>query len=240
MKKFIFSILCVSVFFIGLGGLINQVGAKFKSDERALEVIRQARIAIGGDAAIKSVRSLTIVGSTAQSFTIDGATRTEQGNLEINLRLPNQFGKVLNFGRENDGAAGEKVVQKGFQVILLNKDGESVNSNQPDTDGAKKRFVITKKVTAKTRNCSKKEGAQTIIKSSSTKICNFPARAVFVKTSFSARHSRCFYPRPKVQTRVTHMRAKTRLTEIRATLFWRKPAANPSNFISINLHICRV
>lgn len=42
MKKFIFSILCVSVFFIGLGGLINQVGAKFKSDERALEIIKQA------------------------------------------------------------------------------------------------------------------------------------------------------------------------------------------------------
>ena len=56
MKRFIFSILCVAVFFIGLGALVEKTGAKFKSDERALALIAKSRQAIGGDTAISSVR----------------------------------------------------------------------------------------------------------------------------------------------------------------------------------------
>lgn len=143
MKKFIVSILSVAVFFIGLGGLVNQVGAKFKSDERALEIIRQTRIAIGGDEAIKNVRSLTIDGSAEQTFAIDGADRTEQGGVEINLQMPNQYSKVLKFG--NGGAEGENFVRKEVRVIELNKDGERANPNLEKFGGAQKRFVIRKK-----------------------------------------------------------------------------------------------
>ena len=55
MKRFIFSTLCVAVFFAGLGAIVQTTGAKFKSDEKALEVIRRARVAIGGDAAIGQI-----------------------------------------------------------------------------------------------------------------------------------------------------------------------------------------
>ena len=51
MKRFVISILSIAVFFVGLGSLVEHVGAKFKSDEKALEIVRKARIAIGGDAA---------------------------------------------------------------------------------------------------------------------------------------------------------------------------------------------
>ena len=56
MKRFIVSILCVTVFFIGLGGLVEKVAAGFKSDERALAIIKQARAAIGGEANIANAR----------------------------------------------------------------------------------------------------------------------------------------------------------------------------------------
>ena len=54
MKSFIVSVLCVSVFFIGLGSLVDKVGATFKSDEKALELVRKARQAIGGDNAVRT------------------------------------------------------------------------------------------------------------------------------------------------------------------------------------------
>ncbi len=61
-------ILLVSTFFIGVGSLVDRAGATFKSDEKALELIRQSRAAIGGDAAINNVRSLTIAGTAAIFF----------------------------------------------------------------------------------------------------------------------------------------------------------------------------
>lgn len=142
MKKFIIMILSVSVFFVGLGGLVDRVGAKFKSDERALAIVAQARTAIGGDAAIKNVRSLTIVGNAEQTFTIDGASRTEQGNLEINLQMPNQFSKMLKIGKESGGAAGE--MRQENHVIITSKDDTNAVFHQDDADGNTK-FVIMKK-----------------------------------------------------------------------------------------------
>ena len=49
MKKFAVSVLTISVFFVGLGSLAEKVGARFKSDEKALEIIGKARTAIGGE-----------------------------------------------------------------------------------------------------------------------------------------------------------------------------------------------
>jgi hypothetical protein len=157
MKKFIFSILCVSVFFIGLGGLINQVGAKFKSDERALAIIAQARQAIGGDAAIKSVKSLTVVGNSTNSFVVDGAAKTEQGNVEINLQLPNQFSKTLKIGRDTTGAEGGTVIEKDVKVFVRSIEGDSTDSAQNDSDGTKKRIVRIRKNDGQDAEILKKE-----------------------------------------------------------------------------------
>lgn len=135
MKKFIIMVLCVSTFFIGLGGLVDKAGAKFKSDERALEIIRLARIAIGGDANINNVRSLTITAKTTHNFEIDGVSKTEQGDLEINLQLPNKFSKMLKIGEGNGG----NIVKKDVKVIVM-KNGDEKTMPAPDKDGNVKIF----------------------------------------------------------------------------------------------------
>src|SRR2546429_232882 len=83
MKKFIISALAISVFFIGLGALVQNTGAKLKSDDKALALVAKARQALGGDAAIRSVQSLRIVGSTTRKFNADGEARSVTGDTEI-------------------------------------------------------------------------------------------------------------------------------------------------------------
>ncbi len=142
MKRFIFSILCVSVFFIGIGSLVDKVGARFKSDERALEIIKQARIAIGGEEAIKNVRSLTINGRASKTFSFDGTSRTEQGDLEVALQLPNQFTKMMKFGSGQEGA-GENLIDKN--VVIIRNGGDKADFKIEYLDGANKNVVIMKK-----------------------------------------------------------------------------------------------
>ncbi len=139
MKRFIVSVLCVAVFFIGLGSLIDEVGATFKSDEKALEIIRQARVAIGGDANIASVRGLTIVGKTTNNFNFDGTQKSEPGELEINLQLPNQFSKNLKIGSEN-GVAGVK--KEGNVLITREVLQTSRVEKLENGDGQKRVFVM--------------------------------------------------------------------------------------------------
>ncbi len=144
MKRFIFSILCVSVFFIGLGGIANQVGARFKSDERALALIRQARIAIGGDANIASVRSLTAKGNAVHTFNFDGTNASQTGDFEINLALPNQFSKMMKLRLENISGDGTKqIVNEEHKVVIIKRgDGDKTVFNSGDKDGAAKNKVV--------------------------------------------------------------------------------------------------
>lgn len=120
MKKFIVMILCVATFFIGLGGLVESVGAKFKSDERALELVRLARQAIGGEQTLAGVRSLTISGRATKTFEFDNVARTEQGDLEINLQLPDKFSRMMKMRREGT-ESGEKteIVNKEVDVVVV-------------------------------------------------------------------------------------------------------------------------
>jgi hypothetical protein len=141
MKKFIVSVLCTAVFFVGLGSLIEKTGAKFKSDEKALALIAAARQAIGGDANIKNVRSMTIVGNSTHTFEFDGATRSEQGGVEINFEFPNKFGRMTRIGNPN-GAEGVTEFQKNIDVIVTRKDGAPAELKEP---GEGREFFIFKK-----------------------------------------------------------------------------------------------
>ena len=139
MKRFIGSILCVSVFFIGLGGLVEKAAAGLKSDEQALALIKQARAAIGGDASIANVRALTITGKATQNFTFVGATRSEQGDLEINMQLPNGFSKTMRFG---SGVKGDGELRKEVKVLFTGKDVEIPSIERLTGDSNSKRNVI--------------------------------------------------------------------------------------------------
>ncbi len=148
MKKFILSILCAAVFFVGAGGLFETVGAKFKSDEKALTLIKQAREAIGGDANINNIRSLTAVGKVTKNFDFDGAAKIEQGDWELNLQLPNQIIKTMKLRREDGGENGarQEFVQKNLVVVTNDKDGATDKTVMlpEDGKGENKVFIIKK------------------------------------------------------------------------------------------------
>src|SRR5438874_11520384 len=124
MKRFIISILFVSVFCIGLGALVDKVGAKFKSDEKALALIRQARQAIGGESAVGGVKSMSIVGKTTRSFKADGLARTEQNETEINLQLPSQLMRLEKIENHDANGGMEKTFERHVQVEV-NGSGDS-------------------------------------------------------------------------------------------------------------------
>lgn len=143
MRKFIFSVLCVSVFFIGLGAIVDRVGAKFKSDEKALALIAQARQAIGGDQALAAVRSMTITGKATKTFDMNGESRSEQGDVEINMQMPDKFSKILKIGK-HDGTDGSEIFEKKIDVVMVTKDGENGKMTvNADGTGDGVRQVIT-------------------------------------------------------------------------------------------------
>lgn len=118
MKRFIFSILCMAVFFIGLGALVEKTGAKFKSDEKALALIAKARQAIGGDTAISSVKSLSIAGRTTRSFKIDGAVKSEDGDTEIALQFPDKMMRTTSVGHGDGNVGFARTVNKQMDVVV--------------------------------------------------------------------------------------------------------------------------
>ncbi len=123
MKRFIVSILSVTVFCIGLGALVEEVGAGFKSDEKAIALIKQARIAIGGEQSIAEVRSMIIKGNATHTIKMGTETRTEQGETEIAMQLPDKLSKMVKIGR-HDGPEGEKVMGEKHDVMIVRSDAK--------------------------------------------------------------------------------------------------------------------
>lgn len=159
MKRFIVSVLCAAVFFTGLGGLLEKAAANLKSDERALEVIRRARQAIGGDANINNVRSMTITGKVTKTFDTEGAARTDSGDAEISFELPNRMSKMIKIGNGD----GEKIVDKKVDVIVMRKgDGDDVQFKTDSGDVMKK--VIVKKADGSTEEIKSDDKQPIIVK----------------------------------------------------------------------------
>ena len=143
MKRFIITMLCVSVFFIGLGGIFESATAKFKSDERALELIKLSRIAIGGDANINAVKSMSIVGTTTNYFEKAGVQDMKQGSIEINMQLPGQFSKMVKIGNPENAADGGEM-HKEVNVVVVGGDGSNVNVTSDGAGEGENVFVIKK------------------------------------------------------------------------------------------------
>jgi hypothetical protein len=145
MKRFTVFILCVSIFFIGLGGLVDSVGARFKSDDRALELLRLARQAVGGEANIKAVQSMTATGRATKTFDFEGAPRTEQGDWELSLQLPNKFSKMMKI-RVGETGTGEKTESLEKNVVIVKPgEGDKILVRKIDADAPKEGVVIVKK-----------------------------------------------------------------------------------------------
>lgn len=144
MKKLFVYGIVASVFFVGLGEIFDSVGAKFKSDAKALEIISKARQAIGGDAAIAGVRSIVIKGQTTHTLRMNGTERVEQGETEIAFQLPNQMMKMVKIGK-GDGTEGSAI--KSHDVIVIGKgDGTVIEGNDGELTTSDGKKVIVRKM----------------------------------------------------------------------------------------------
>lgn len=125
MKKFAIAVITVSAFFVGLGSFADQVGAKFKSDEKALEIVRKARTAIGGDASLAEVRSMVITGRSVHTMKVGDAERSEPGETEIALQFPDKLSQKIKVGN-GDGHAAKMISEHHDVLISRNGDGQKV------------------------------------------------------------------------------------------------------------------
>lgn len=145
MKRFIIAILSVSVFFVGLGALVDKAGARFKSDEKALELVRKARIAIGGENAIADVQSMVIKGRTAKTFSVDGVARTEDGESEIALQLPDKLMRMIKLGKDDGNNSDGPNITKQIDVVVVGGSPQKMKVDvTADGTGAERRIVIKK------------------------------------------------------------------------------------------------
>jgi hypothetical protein len=132
MKRFILSAMGISVFFVGLGAMMENVSARFKSDEKALEIIRAARTAIGGDSKLREIRALLIVGKTTQTHKMGDVEQTSVGDTEIAIQYPDKMSKMIKIGEGNGGVRSKSVShemtmkRKGDEkaVTVTGKNGE--------------------------------------------------------------------------------------------------------------------
>ena len=151
MKRFVVSTMVASLAFIGAGTVVDKVIGSNKSDEKALEIIAKARTAIGGDAAISSVKSFVIKGQTSKTLNINGAERIEQGETEIAFESPNRLMKMVKIGDQN-GADADVLFEKKVDVVVVDGPGDGLHKVVLDgkdggfiaTDDGKK--VIVRKV----------------------------------------------------------------------------------------------
>jgi hypothetical protein len=170
MKRFIGTVLCVSVFFVGLGTIIEKAGAKFKSDEKALALIAAARQAIGGDSAIAGVQSLRIVGKTTQKLKLNDNETTVQGETEIALQLPDKLMKTVKIGSgdPNGDGAGTRIVSNQVDVVVVRKDrdgkGIVAGKGEGNGTGAGVEKIIVKRDDGTSEEMAGSERANVIVR----------------------------------------------------------------------------
>lgn len=132
---------------MGLGSLLQKSQANMKSDERALTLIRQAREAIGGDANINNVRSLSIKGNLTKTLEMEGVANPQTGEVEINMQLPNQLSKSISIKRQGGAGEPSQILEKNVDVVVIRK-GETgeMQSDLKQTGGEPngKVFIVKK------------------------------------------------------------------------------------------------
>jgi len=145
MKRFILSILVISVFCVGLGALVDKAGANFKSDEKALVLIQKSRQAIGGDAALANVQSMVIIGKTSRTLKTDGAERNVQGEAEIAMQLPDKLMKMIKIGDGDGKGEGVKMIDKEVNVGAAAGEKGKMDVTVDTEDGKAVKKIVIKK-----------------------------------------------------------------------------------------------
>lgn len=129
MRKLLAFCLC-AMFVAGdfAANYLQASAAAAARDERAEAVLRQAREALGGEAAINAVQNLLISGTVNHKMILPGGEeRSAQGNLEMALDLNGKINKKINIGGDapaGQNEANKKVVVKRAE-ILVNRNPEN-------------------------------------------------------------------------------------------------------------------
>ncbi len=101
MKRFILMIISVSVFFIGLGGIVKHVGAKFASGLNSQRVFLKTPVLIDDEEKINFEKSPTFLEKSKRPLIIKRTKNETAGDhLELNLRVPNQPDRIIILPRE--------------------------------------------------------------------------------------------------------------------------------------------
>ena len=109
MRKFVPLILKLSVLLVAISVISQQVTATKGDVERALELLKQARTAIGGESAINSIQNLSVNGKTHRQIQIPNeAERTLNGEFELNMMLPDRLMRMEKLTAGMPGAGGER------------------------------------------------------------------------------------------------------------------------------------
>lgn len=151
MKKFILGIFCVTLMFLGLGVVVQEVGAKFKSDQKALELVALARTALGGDQALNEIKGLSIKGRSTRSIEIDGAARPEIGETEYSLEFPSVFAKRTSIGDQlkANSVEGHNIVVETTSKVEVVKGIDSSGRSKIMVTPVEGSPVATRSVTVK-------------------------------------------------------------------------------------------
>ena len=96
MKRFVVFVFAIAFVFVGIGTMFESVSAKFKSDEKALDIIRAARAAVGGESKLREVRGLVIAGKTTQE-------NKNVFDTEIAIQLPDKMMKKIDIAQHGAG-----------------------------------------------------------------------------------------------------------------------------------------
>lgn len=105
MKKLTALLLKFSLVLSGVMILTNHVDATKKDVQSAMNLIAQARTAIGGDNALNQIQSLAMHGTSTRTFQIEGQPERQiNGEFELAMMQPDGLFRIEKLGMNHDGA----------------------------------------------------------------------------------------------------------------------------------------
>ena len=99
MKKFMLTVLGVSALFVGIGGVVEKVCAIFKTDDKALIMLKKSPPASDCATKINLVNRVFTNESAIKNFQIQADEKLRESSF---VMLPNQIGKIVEMRVENN------------------------------------------------------------------------------------------------------------------------------------------
>ena len=124
MRKIIPYLIKLSVLLMAFSLIGQQVSATKGDVERALDLLRQARAAIGGEASINSVHSLSLIGKSNRHLQLpDGTVKELNGEFELHMLLPNQMMRLekLSIGTSEGAERAQPDADKEVKILRDSK-----------------------------------------------------------------------------------------------------------------------